>query len=47
MDHCEDCGAPKCDDCRTHYCLDYCPCMRSHTCGCECDAYDRYLTDAE
>ncbi|WP_159400775.1 hypothetical protein [Streptomyces sp. XY431] len=41
---CDDCGRYDCERCGTHICLDYCDCMRSHHCPCECTAYDRQLT---
>ncbi|MFD7509533.1 hypothetical protein ACFV5N_09345 [Streptomyces sp. NPDC059853] len=44
---CEDCGTSECHECRIHYCLDVCPCGRSHTCDCQCSAHDRMLTDAD
>ncbi|MGW2255099.1 hypothetical protein ACWCXH_33680 [Kitasatospora sp. NPDC001660] len=44
MDRCNDCGRFFCDRCGVHICLDYCDCMLSHTCRCECDAHDRRLT---
>ncbi len=47
MDRCEECGQPYCRDCPTHYCCEPCPCSRSHRCACECDTYDRWLTNAD
>ncbi|TVL89720.1 hypothetical protein CD790_25295 [Streptomyces sp. SAJ15] len=39
MDDCEDCGRTLCRDCDTHYCIEQCPCGRSHTCDCACTEY--------
>ncbi|GAB3117956.1 hypothetical protein GCM10027160_29310 [Streptomyces calidiresistens] len=46
MDRCDDCGNELCRSCGTHVCLDQCDCGRSHTCVCECRAWDEYLTNA-
>ncbi|MFI2349735.1 hypothetical protein ACH492_22310 [Streptomyces sp. NPDC019443] len=47
MDRCEDCNRSNCPDCRQHYCCEPCPCGRSHNCPCECDDYDRRMTNAD
>lgn len=47
MDGCDDCGQNHCRDCDTHYCCEPCPCGRSHNCACECNNYDRRMTDAD
>lgn len=48
MDDCEDCGRTRCRDCDTHYCIEQCPCGRSHTCDCACAEYfDGLAVEAE
>lgn len=46
MDDCEDCGRSLCRDCDTHYCIEQCPCGRSHTCDCACAEYLEGLSSA-
>lgn len=46
MDDCEDCGRALCRDCNTHYCIEQCPCGRSHTCDCACAEYLEGLASA-
>ncbi len=45
--NCEDCSGSYCPDCGQHFCCDVCSCGKSHNCPCECDSYDRRLTNAE